>query len=221
MSFSAHIQAVVTKSNARIGSLFSQLKLQKMPLSTIIKVFMCYVQPLFEYGLIIWMTGKFSQACTSAIDATFTKFLKRYLNLPQCTPNSIIYYLTGLAPFSSVLEARCHLVNSITVPECLNGIKFKFFDKIPSGEEFMIEKLCEVIPSYFSRSQIIWGIPISQKYRRRVFREICDSDHFTFCTTTKFHTKFDSSCMCKMCGEKLHPYHVSYNFCKFSSKQPF
>ena len=66
MSFSAHIQSVVTKSDARIGALFSRLKLQKMSLSTIIRVFMCYIQPLFEYGLIVWITGKFSLACNSA-----------------------------------------------------------------------------------------------------------------------------------------------------------
>ena len=218
MSFSSHLRSVVTKANARIVLLYARLDLQKMPLEVLLKVFQCYILPIFEYGLVLWITGNFSTATEELVNATFTKFLKRYLKLPLYTQNALIHQLSDTVPLMSYLRMRCiNATKALCFPDCMNGIKLTLFDKLPEANDKIGEDNWKLVPSFFWRSRAIHKIPSDQKFRKKLCREVCETDHFEHCKTTSFHSVFSSECICKYCNNHLHAYHVTYSFCKLHS----
>ena len=58
---------MASKADARIGLLFSKLGLQKMPIEVLLKVFSCYILPIFEYGQVIWISGNYTSATEKSI----------------------------------------------------------------------------------------------------------------------------------------------------------
>ena len=172
--------------------------------------------PLFEYGLVIWMSGKFSSTVEQLVNTTFLKYLKRYLNVPLSTHNSLVYFITNTLPLMTHLNNLSHKrISSIYLPACTEGIQLSFFNCLPSPKEIHTETsdIRESVPTYFWRSRHIRKLPLNTKYRREICREVCDSDHYSHCKNLTFHTSSTSNCKCKYCGENLHAYHVSYKFC--------
>ena len=176
--------------------------------------------PLFEYGLVLWITSKYSLATGKLIDALLTKFLKRYLGVPYNTSNAIIYHITKLKPFTRLLQELCNeRTSGIAFASVLDGMQLSLFNKLPDINEYdEEEEIFKKIPSHFWRSKQIMSLPMNETYRRKICREICDSDHFEHCKLTKFHN-YSTDCICKYCGDHLHPYHVTYDFCKVYSDQ--
>ena len=215
LSFSSHLQTLVMKANTRIGILYSRLELQKMPVEVLRKVFACYVLPVFEYGLVLWITGKFSSSAEQSVNVVFSKFWKRYLNLPQSTNNAMVYFLTETMPLMSILrEISKHRTGSIYLPCCLNGVQLTFYKNLTAFDDEETDYSLSNVPSYFWRSRTIWKLPASQRYRKKLCREVCDSNHHESCQTTTFHSMFSNTCICKYCSCQLHPYHISYDFCQ-------
>ena len=184
-----------------------------MPFEVILRVFICYILPIFEYGLVLWITGKFSISAEQLINSTFTKFMKRYLNVPMSTQNSIIYHITNSLPLMTLLQQLVHKRLAIYLPECMESIQLTFFNNLPKEEDICNVQTFSHVPSHFWRSRVIWRIPANQKFRKSLCREVCDSYHYELCNSDVFHSTFSNSCVCKQCGQHLHAYHIPYNFC--------
>ena len=214
LSFSSHLQTLVMKANSRVGLLYSRLDLQKMPIEVIMKVFICYILPIFEYGLLVWITGNFSDSSKQLVNATFTKFLKRYLNLPYCTNNSFVYFITQSLPLISLLEIISHKrIGTVRVPSCMHGVQLTFLNNLPPVEDISMESVWKNIPSFYWRSRAIWKLPSHSKFRRMLCREVCDTSHHEHCLTKCFHSYSKLDCKCIYCGDHLHAYHIAYGFC--------
>ena len=178
------------------------------------RVFVCYILPLFEYGLVVWISGKYSSSAEKLVNATFTKFMKRYLNLPLFTNNSLIHHLTNSTPLMTLLKKLSQpRTRSVYLPSCLNGIQLTFFNNLPTEEEILDKPPWQDIPTYFWRSRMVWRLPSSKQFRRMLCREICDSSHYEHCKTTAFHATTEMDCKCKYCDEYLNAYHFDYKFC--------
>ena len=131
---------------------------------------------------------------------------------PQ-TSNAIVYFLTNSLPLMTLLKQLSQLrTGSVLFPQQLNGIQLTFFNSLPKTEEKESYLLSDV-PSYFWRSRTIWKLPSSKTFRKRLCREVCDSDHNEHCNAQPFHPAFLSHCECVYCGGLLHPYHISYDLC--------
>ena len=215
MCFSSHIKSIAMKANLRVGLLFAKLDLQKMPVEIIRRVFACYILPVFEYGLALWISGTFSSASEQLVNGTLTKFWKRYLNLPLHTNNATIYHLTSSLPLMSILQQlSIQRLGAIYLPSCMNGVQLNFVKKLNAGDYLeALQCIWEKTPSHFWRSRIITRLPANQKLRKKLCREICDTDHYENCKTASFHANIDANCICKYCGQHLHAYHITYNFC--------
>ena len=166
MSFSSHIQSIVMRANSRIGLLYSKLDLQNMPIDVVKRVFSCYILPIFQYALVIWISGKFSSSSEQLVNGLFTKFWKRYLNIPLSTSNALTYYLAETMPLIAILRKLIkQATGSIYLPCCLSGVQLSFFNDLNTGEEAN-DFDWSSIPSFFWRSRTIWKLPAKQKYRK-------------------------------------------------------
>ena len=143
------------------------------------------------------------------IDATFSKFLKRYLLVPNHSNNAIIYHLTSTIPLSTRLKrAAPNSLQALSFPSILHGHNLSFFPQ-PSQEMDRVD-IPEQIPSTFWLSRMVFTIPLRRKVRRRLFRDILDTDHHIMCKTTSFHPHSLPSCICVHCGEHAHAYHARF-----------
>ena len=91
LSFTQHVMNIISKARARIGMLYSKLPIQNIPLTLVIQLFETYLSPIFHYGLPMWISNC-SKAALQALDAVWTKYLKRYLGLPPYAMNNIVTY---------------------------------------------------------------------------------------------------------------------------------
>ena len=181
-----------------------------MPLEIVMRVFACYILPLFEYGLVLWITGKFSASTEQVINATFTKFMKRYLNVPWCTANSIVYFMTNTLPLMTLLKQLSHKRINIYLPKCMTDIQLTFFNNLSRDHDLTNEKILSQIPSHFWRSRAISRLPADQKFRKTLCREVCDTSHHECCLIKSFHPSSTEDCVCQFFGNNLHAYHISY-----------
>ena len=127
----------------------------------------------FEYGIVLWISGKLSSSSVNLVNSMFTKFWKRYLNLPQSTKNALVYYLTDTMPLMALLNELCQQrVGSIYLPSCMNGIQLSFFNELPSNEDMEQEFDWSSIPSHFWRSRVIVKLPTNPKLRKKLCKYI-------------------------------------------------
>ena len=208
LSFTQHLEAAISKARARIGLLFSKLPIQNIPLHLVIDLFNTYIAPIFHYGLVLWVS-KCSQNSMQALDAVWSKYLKRYLGLPPHVNNATVYHITGTEPFSNSLKAIApQRLGGLSFPECFSGMMISFineqapmqppFDPIPQ------------VPTTFWASRMIVAIPSTKYYRHRIMREIFDMPHFDLCSNSTFHNKIEDDCVCMICKDNAHAYHVRY-----------
>ena len=208
LSFTQHLEAAISKARARIGMLFAKLPIQNIPLHLVIKLFELYIAPIFHYGLILWIS-KCSQSSLRALDAVWTKYLKRYLGLPRYANNGVIYHITESQPLSNTLESIApHKLGGLVFPQSFAGMKLSFIsDKAISQSSF---NPIPVIPTTFWVSRVVNCIPTMQHYRHRLMREIFDIAHLDICMTTSFHCKIEEDCKCNICNLHAHSYHMRY-----------
>jgi len=211
LSFTRHLEATVAKARARIGLLFAKLPLTHVPLQLAIQVFQEYIAPIFHYGLPLWIS-RVSNSALQAMDAVWTKYLKRYLGLPAHANNATVFFVTKTEPLSKSLQLRApHQTGGLLFPNKLSGMSLMFLANLPQYD-------CKVdpfnpipdIPSAFWISRTFDSIPTTAYYRKRLMRELFDIEHMELCNNNVFHTRAESSCICKLCAQHAHPYHVRY-----------
>ena len=103
-----------------------------MPLEVAMIIFACYIMPIFEYGLVLWISENFETASENLANAMLTNFLKPYLSLPWCTNNSIVYHLTSALPLMTLLKClELKTVSTIHLAKSLNGVQLTFVRSLP------------------------------------------------------------------------------------------
>ena len=169
LSFSAHLNSLITKANSRIGVLFRQLPLTSLPLRTVLNVFNCYILPIFQYGLHLWLS-KISASSLTSLNSLFTKYLKRYLLLPSFTPSSIVHHITNTVPLTNQL---IHQANSkppsIHFTHTFSNIKLSFLSVIPPHTPYFP---FPDIPTTFWNTQIIQKIPSDPSIRKSLLYSV-------------------------------------------------
>ena len=115
LSFSKHVSSINAKAASKCGFLFSKILTPNIPLHVALDLFNCYVLPSYRYGLSLWL-GRASEASMCALNAVFSKFLKRYLGVNYHTSNSITHFLTNTAPLTTTLKSlysRLRLIQTL------------------------------------------------------------------------------------------------------------
>ena len=164
------------------------------------------------YGLPLWLSNS-SSSSLQVIDATFNKFLKRYLLIPMHSNNAATHITTSTIPLSKCLmRAAPSAIGALSFPPVLHGTHLSFLpdpsQENDSGEDYM--EVLQSVPSSFWGSRMPPSIPLQRRNRRRLMHEIMDSNHHALCKSTIFHTHSLSSCLCTHCGEHAHPYHERF-----------
>jgi len=211
LSFSNHARRIDAKARAKCGLLFSKLPIMDLPLTLVLDLFSIFILPIYSYGLPLWL----SNVCNSSlqmIDSTLTKFLKRYLQVPLHSNNASIHFLTSTIPLSNKLKLIApDALKSLSFPPCFNGYRLSFLQNPPPSSQAQIQQhvseILEKVPTTLWLSRMFFSIPTNKKYRRRLFREILDSNHLQICNSTTFHPYPLPSCLCIHCGENAHSYH--------------
>jgi hypothetical protein len=211
LSFSQHVKNITAKARSKCGLLFAQLPLQHLPLATVIDLFDVFILPSFTYGLPLWINNS-STSSMQGVDATLTKYLKRYLQVPTHSNNATVHFLTSTIPLSKRLQSSApNHIHNLCFPNALNGHKLTFISTqhIPANayQAATTENL-ERIPTTFWLSRSYKALPSNQRARRSLCRELLDSDHLSICSTTTFHTSPSQSCRCTVCGSHAHTYHI-------------
>ena len=208
LSYTKHLEAVIARARARIGLLFAKLPLNQIPLHLTLRVFAVYIEPLFNYGLSLW-TSQVSNSALQALDAMWTKFLKRYLCLPPSANNATVYYLTNQQPLSITLKKQApHQLRGLNFPESLSGMKLSFLELTQTVTEHF--NPIPLVPSVFWSTQVVHNIPINKYYRKRLMRDLFDLNHLEICTNKNFHPHAEEGCLCKFCSQHAHAYHSKY-----------
>jgi len=207
LSFSEHARMINAKARSKCGLLFSRLPLQQLPLNMVLELFDVFILPVYTYGLSLWIINC-AESALQSINSTYTKFLKRYLQIPNFSNNAIVHFLSSTTPLSDKLRNMApNITGSLSFPHCLHGYKISFLDISPSPSPTDIYK---DIPSTFWLSRTFFSLPVCQKSRRRLCRELLDLDHFQICQTTTFHPSPTLSCICTLCGNHAHTYHARF-----------
>jgi len=207
LSFSQHAKIINSKARAKCGLLYSQLPLQHLTIELVQELFDVFILPIYRYGLPLWISNC-SNSSLQSINATYTKFLKRYLQVPTHSNNSSVHFLTSSIPLSSKLKIIAPTTTGgLSFPEMLHGTKLSFLtDSLEPPPHHPIPAFQD-IPSSLWLSKTFKSIPTNPKSRKRLAREILDSDHQDICQTKTFHPSSSLSCICIACGEHAHTYH--------------
>jgi len=212
LSFSKHLEIITARANSRCGTLMARLPLQKLPLALVLRVWDCYVLPIFRYGLPLWLSSCSKSSCQTA-NSTFTKFLKSYLGVPYHANNAITHFLTKTCPLLNTLEKLApHSLTSLAFPPELHGYQLCFINTMHESDPY---DPIPLIPTYFWRSKMFHELPSSTHYRKLLSREIYDIDHVNFCSNLKFHLFDANHCTCVACNKKMCHYHKYFcdSFC--------
>ena len=172
LSFTKHAQNITSKARSKCGLLFARLPISNLPLNLVIDLFSIFILPIFLYGLPLWFENC-STASLQSIDATLTKYLKRYLLVPAHSNNATIHFLTSTLPLSKNLRrAAPNAIRSLTFPSILHGHRLSFF---PNSSQELNDtddrlEILERSPSTFWLSRIPFSIPLYPQARKRLFR---------------------------------------------------
>ena len=187
----------MAKASGRCGLLRSRLPLRDLPLPLVLDTFNCYVMPIFQYGLALWISSC-SNASRQSANAVFTKYLKAYLGVPYHSNNSIVHYLTHTTPLIQTLQnSIARLTGSFSFPSCFHGYRPSFLEQVPAPEVY---DPIPLIPTITTLPSLSWN-------RKKVCRELLDINHQNLCATQNFHTIDYNTCLCLGCGEAMSHYH--------------
>ena len=205
LSFTEHIKGLIATLHWKIGLLNARIPLKRLPLKTVLKLFDVYILPCFSYGNSFWISKTIKNS-ENAVNAVFTKFLKRYLGIPNHCRNSIVHHITETKPlFLKLKDTAIRNLESISFPDELSGHMLSF---VKSLYQFNTNyNALNDIPTYFWRSRALHNLPLNPKMRRSVCIEILDLDHHTYCINKGFHTEFKEGCVCVACLKPIFAYH--------------
>jgi len=135
LSFSQHGRMINSKARSKCGLLFSRLPLADLPIDIVLELFDIFIIPTFTYSLSLW-TSKCATSVFDSIDATYSKFLKRYLQVPAHSSNKIVHFLTSTIPLSKRLRQLApHNIGALSFPPEMNGHRLTFLKGDNSAEE--------------------------------------------------------------------------------------
>ena len=205
LSFTKHISQVSKKANSRIGFLFHKLPLKFLPLPLVIKVFGCYIFPLFLYGLPLWLNNCANASITS-VNSVFTKYLKRYLGVPYFSSNLLVHFVCETSPLSNFLHS-CYTssLNGISFPPVLSGHMLSFADHLSRLPPTFFP--IPDIPSEFWHSRSFSNLPLNPTFRKALCFDILNLHHYHYCANSSFHTLPKDPCTCRFCSGPLNYYH--------------
>ena len=105
LSFTKHLNAVTAKAHSKIGQIFNKLKnFNGLSMELAIMLFKTYVLPCYSYGEAIWY-GSTSKDAIIKMNRTFTKYLKRYLGIPNTINNEALYFLTDSVSVDMMIKS--------------------------------------------------------------------------------------------------------------------
>lgn len=231
LSFSEHIKLQNMKARTKIGFLYTKFNIQMLPFQLAKKIFHIYVVPIFSYGIAIWW-NKISKNAITAINATWTKYLKRALGLPVNANTNFLHFITETSTLYDILE-------NIFIQQ-QTSTRFPHLPGYVSNITNLVTETKENRPSYFWMSRAIKCIPLNFGYRKKLFLEIFGYKHHEFCDFKGFHSHFldqrqtggylncrhviDSkrkvkvTCQCGICGNEMSFYHEL--FCNGKTTKP-
>ena len=173
----------------------------------LLELFDVFVLPVLTYGLPLWITSC-SESSLQAINAVFTKFIKRYLQIPTHSNNAIVHFLTSTIPLSERLKMMApNYIGSLSFPTTLHGCQISFLSNPPP---IAVWNCLDNIPTTFWLSKTFLSLPICQKSRRRLCRELLDCNHHNLCKNSTFHPSPSPNCICIHCNQNAHAYHDRY-----------
>ena len=223
LSFTEHLNAQIAKANAKIGFLYSRLKLCEISMELCLQIFTTYIQPIVEYGLGVWWRETSKNAIKS-LNATFSKYLKRRLGANRSANSAFVHYLTNTKPLEVKFdETRFEKAwNNLQLPH-LKGL---VFPKPENGGQRW--KAVEKVPSYMWSNEVA-HLPKSYQHRRKVANMQLGWGHFDLCANQTFHRPYllenqdltwdftgtkakevITYCICVGCGEKMQWNHHRY-----------
>ena len=100
-----HIESLIKRAKSKIGVLFARTPVNEVDLDLAMKLFQCYVQPIFEFNMIIWTTN-YAESMDDKINVVLMGFLKRYCHIHPKTRNALVYHLTETRPLSQTLQEK-------------------------------------------------------------------------------------------------------------------
>ena len=204
LKFYAHVEHLLIRAKAKVGMLFAKTPIKEVKLELVLKLFQCYVLPIFEYNLVVWSVD-FRASLDKDINSIFSICLKRWLGVPYVTRSSIVHFLTQTAPLTNTLlekaEEKVKKINEINLSLELDNeelLLVKDRTRRPLEEYRAFER----IPTNFWVSEILKGeFPANFSYRKTVCKRIVDADHWKTCVNPDFHTHSLEKCKCIFCNE--------------------
>ena len=103
LSFSPHVENLVSKGRSRLGVMQTQINIRNLKLDVALQLFDTYVFSGLRYGLPLWINNC-SESVMNSLNATFSKFLKSYLGVPFHSNNAIVHLITGTCPLVDRLK---------------------------------------------------------------------------------------------------------------------
>ena len=185
LSFTDHLMEKSVKANGRIGYLFNKLDIRRLSLELALRIFHCYITPIFTYGLACYW-GAVSKNAVSALDSCFTKYIKRWLGIPYASLNALVYYYTNTMEMSvwfneAVYEKQWE---KLQLPH-LRNFQIK-------RENFRGKSTPNIrqIPTYIWANQVSYNPPKNPVYRMRIARKIFGWTHMDWCDNESFHSPY-------------------------------
>ena len=77
LKYYAHIDHVVPRAKSQIGMLFANTPIKEVKIGLAMKLFNCYVLPIFEYCSLVW-TSDFRKSYDDKINAVLLFFLELF-----------------------------------------------------------------------------------------------------------------------------------------------
>ena len=225
LSFTEHLLEKAVKAKGRIGYLFNKLNIRRLSLELALRIFHCYITPIFTYGLACYW-GAVSKNAVSALDSCFTKYIKRWLGIPYSSLNALVYHYSNTMEMSvwfneAVYENQWE---KLQLPHLRNmQIKRENFRGLSTPN-------IRQIPSYMWANQVSFNPPMNPVYRMRMARKLFGWTHMEWCDNETFHSPYlplskDTTgydylhnrnktevryCRCRHCGERMSWLHEKF-----------
>ena len=211
IKFSTHAISLSKRANAKIGVLFSKLKLHSLPIHLVLEVFQVYILPMFSYGLFIWFPH-ISPTAKNMVNAVFSKYLKRYLRIPSHANNDLTYFLTNSKPLNHTLNGLLQKsFNTLKLPSIFSGFKPYAASNIPVSVGYY--SAFENVPSFYWHNVLPTHLSPNPSSRHTIHRFSFDTIHYLYCSNPLFHKQSSDpwtnpcNCICKFCLQECSALH--------------
>ena len=167
----------------------------------------CQINSVYYGSSAIW-TSRVPVTTRAEMNSVYTKFLKRYLQIPPWCNNEITHLICGTIPLSNTLfENPTKSLESINLSIPIPGHQLHLIKNKVQKEDSFIPS--DVVPQEVKDAfSNVTKLPSNSVYRKKLAKQIFDLDHRSICKTEDFHSKPNiSSCICKHCNLSMNWYH--------------